>query len=131
MTRSGKAPKAVLAVLATVLFLGACGEDGDVDTEATRDTVEEAARDAREAAEDAFASLRTDGDRLIDEIRTMDAPQAKEQLLERCRDTVERLRKADSDRAEQVDSLCDRVRDTDVSDTDAWDKIKQELNELR
>jgi len=121
--------RAVLGiVLAFALVSGACGDD--VDTEATRDTVAESAQDAREAAENAFAELRTQGERLVDEVRTRNAPEAKEQLLDRCRDALERLRKAESDRADQVDALCNRIRDADVENDDRWGEIKDELSRL-
>lgn len=121
--------RAVLGiVLAFALVSGACGDD--VDTEATRDTVAESAEDAREAAEKAFAELRTQGERLVDEVQTMNAPEAKEQLLDRCRDALERLRRAESDRADQVDSLCNRIRDADVENDDRWREIKDELSRL-
>lgn len=121
--------RAVLGiVLAFALVSGACGDD--VDTEATRDTVAESAEDAREAAEKAFAELRTQGERLVDEVQTMNAPAAKEQLLDRCRDALERLRRAESDRADQVDSLCNRIRDADVENDDRWREIKDELSRL-
>ncbi|MDQ4130794.1 MAG: hypothetical protein M3133_07390 [Actinomycetota bacterium] len=121
--------RAVLGiVLAFALVSGACGDD--VDTEATRDTVAETAEDAREAAENAFAELRTQGERLVDEVRTTNAPEAKEQLLDRCRDALERLRRAESDRADQVDSLCNRIRDADVENDARWGEIKDELSRL-
>ncbi len=118
---------AVMAALAT--FLVACGADG-VDTEATPDTVEEAAGDARQEAENAFASLRTDGERLLDEIRTRNAPELKQTLLDRCRDVLERLRQADSPNADRVDDLCTRIRDTDVNDAAAWQQVRDELAKL-
>lgn len=121
--------RAVLGiVLAFALVSGACGDD--VDTEATRDTVAESAEDAREAAENAFAELRTQGERLVDEVQTMNAPEAKEQLLDRCRDALERIRKAEYNRADQVDSLCNRIRDAEVENDDQWREIKDELSRL-
>ncbi len=117
----------VIAALATLLV--ACGDDG-ADTEATPDTVEEAAGDARQEAENAFASLRTDAERLFDEIRTRNAPEVKQTLLDRCRDVVERLRQADSPNADRVDDLCNRIRDTDVKDAAAWQHVQDELAKL-
>ncbi len=118
----------VAVVLAVALVSGACGDD--IDTEATRDTVAERTEEAREAAEKAFAELRTQGERLVDEVQTRNAPEVKEQLLDRCRDALERLRKAESDRADQVDSLCNRIRDADVENDDRWREIKEELRRL-
>ena len=123
--------KKIFIVSAFVLagMLSACGSD-DIDTEATGDTIEESAEDAREAAENAFVEFRTGGERLVDEIRTRNAPEAKQQLLDRCRDALERLREADSDDADRVDALCDRIRDTDIQDSSVWDEIKEQIEQL-
>lgn len=118
---------AALAVLAT-LFV-ACGNDG-VDTEATPDTVEESARDARQEAENAFASWRTDAERLLDEIRTQGAPEVKQTLLDRCRDALENLRQADSPNVDRVDDLCNRIQATDVEDAAAWQQVKDAVGQL-
>ena len=112
------------------LFLVACGDDGEATGNDVEQRTEEAADDARETARDAWASVRTDAERLIDEIRTRDAPRLKEQLLDRCRDALENLRAAGVDRADDVDRLCDRVRDTDVTNTDVWSEIKREIDQL-
>ena len=112
------------------LFLVACGDDGEATGNDVEQRTEEAADDARETARDAWASVRTDAERLIDEIRTRDAPRLKEQLLDRCRDALENLRAAGADRADDVDRLCDRVRDTDVTNTDVWSEIKREIDQL-
>ena len=123
--------KRTLVVSAFVLagVLAGCGSD-DIDTEATGDTIEESAEDARVAGENAFAEFRTGGERLVDEIRTRNAPEAKQQLLDRCRDALERLREADSDDADRVDALCDRIRDTDIQDSSVWDEIKEQIEQL-
>ncbi len=120
--------KVMLAISA--LFLVACGDDGDTATNGVGQQTEEAARDARDAAQDAWASVRTDAERLMDQIRTQDAPRLKEELLERCRDALERLRQAESERVGEVERLCDRIRDTDVSNTDAWADIRREIEQL-
>lgn len=104
---------------------------GDVDTDATRDTIEEAGESASETAEEAFASLRTDAERLVDEIQANEAPQAKEDLLERCRDVLESLREAESESADRVGEICDRIRDADVQDAEVWDTIRQEIDEVQ
>lgn len=119
----------VATTLALAGVLVACGAD-DIDTEATRDTIEETGQEARQAAEEAMADLRTGAERFVDQMQTRDAPQAKQQLLERCRDVLERLRKADSDDAGRVESVCDRIRDTDVENASAWDEIKKEIEKL-
>lgn len=110
-------------------LFGACGDD--VDTQATDDTVAEATRDARGEAENAFASLRTEGERLMDEFQTRNAPQAKEKLLEQCRKALEDLRKAGSDRAGEVDRLCNRIRETDPSNASVWREVRDEIAKLR
>ncbi len=119
----------VLITIALGTLFVACGDDAD--TQATQDTVAEATRDAREEAENAFATLRTEGERLLDEFQTRNAPQAKEMLLEQCRDVLERLRKANSDQAGRVDSLCNRIRETDPSNAAAWREVRDEIAKLR
>jgi nucleotidyltransferase/DNA polymerase involved in DNA repair len=121
---------AVLITVALATVFAACG-DNDVDPEATRETVEDASQDARQAAENAFASLRTDAERLLDEIQTRNAPQVKEQLLDRCRDALERLRQANSQHVGRVDALCNRIRETDPSNARAWQDVREEVNKLR
>ncbi len=59
---------AVLVAIALGTLLAACG-DNDVDPEATGDTGEETAGDAWEQAENAFASLRTGAERLLDQLQ--------------------------------------------------------------
>ena len=120
----------VSIALALGMLFVACG-DNDVDTQATQDTVEDATRDAREEAENAFATLRTEAEKLMDEFQTRNAPQAKEKLLEECREVLERLRKADSDQAGRVDSLCNRIRETDPSDASVWREVRDEITKLR
>lgn len=125
-------PRTVFTVLVTavaLLFVG-CGDEGDTTAEDVEQQTEQAANDAQEAAQNAWASVRTDVERLMDQIRTQDAPRLKEQLLDRCRDALERLRQAESERAGDVDRLCDRIRATDVSNTDMWDEIKREIDQL-
>lgn len=120
-------------LMATLVLVG-CSEDTEREARETatslREEAEEATRDVREAAQDAWASLRTDGERLVDEVRTRDDPAAQQRLLEECRDTLERLRRAESPGAGRVDELCNRIRNTDVHDDSAWDDIKRELQRL-
>ena len=85
----------VIGVLLALAMLSvACGDD--INTEETRDTVADMTEESREAAEIAFAELRTQGERLVDQIETRNAPEAKEDLLNRCRVALERLRKAEA-----------------------------------
>ncbi len=119
----------VMITIALAALSAGCGENG-ADT-ATGDTVEEAAMDARQEAEDAFASLRTDAERLIDELLTRNAPEIKQQLLDRCRDALERLREAGSDQTDRVDDLCNRIRDTDPNDRAAWRDVREQVEQLR
>ncbi|MDQ4089738.1 MAG: hypothetical protein M3163_05490 [Actinomycetota bacterium] len=125
-SRSGLA---VIVIALGALFV-ACG-DNDVDTEATQDTVEDATRDARQETENAFATLRTEAERLVDEFQTRNAPEAKQRLLEQCRDVLERLRRADSDQVGRVESLCSRIRDTDPTNASLWREVRDEITKLR
>lgn len=120
-------------LLVTVFALGgalAGCSSGDVGTEATRDTIERAGDEAQEAAREGMASLRTDVERFVDDVRTRNAPEAKQQLLDRCRDELERLRKTNSDSADRVAGVCDRIQNTDITNMSAWNEIKQEIEKL-
>lgn len=117
----------LVAVITLVTALGACGDD-DADDVARE--AEEAAQEVGEAAQDAWASLRTDAERLVDEIQTRNDPEAKQQLLDRCRDTLEELRQAESPDADRVAAVCDRIQDADVNDRDAWSDVEREISEL-
>lgn len=119
----------LVLILALTSPLSACGSD-DVGTEATGDTIEQAGRDAQDAARDGLGGLRTDAERFIDDIQSRNASEAKQQLLERCRDSVERLRKASSDEAERVTAICERIQNSDLENRSAWDEIKQEIEKV-
>lgn len=127
--RSRRRGAVVLIAIALGMLFVACGDDAD--TQATQDTVEEATRDAREEAENAFATLRTEAERLLDEFQTRNAPEAKQKLLDQCRDVLERLRRANSEQVDRVDSLCNRIRDTDPSNASVWQEVKDEIAKLR
>lgn len=114
-----------ISIAALGLAFGACG-DGDT-ADRTADTVENVAEDASETAENAWASLRTEFEELVDEAATGDS-EAQDQLLERCRETLEELRKADDPGAERVGQLCDNIRDAD--DQTAWDELRQDFEEI-
>jgi hypothetical protein len=129
-TRSRSRSALAVAVIALGTLLAACG-DNDVDTEATQDTVENATSDAREEAEKAFATLRTEAERLVDQFQTRNAPEAKQRLLDECRDALERLRRADSNQVGRVESLCNRIRDTDPSNASLWREVRDEIAKLR
>ena len=124
------APKIfIISIFALSGVLAGCGTD-DVDTEATRDTIEQAGQSAQDAAREGMASLRTDAERFVDEIQTRNAPEAKQQLLDRCRDALERMRKAGSNDADRVAGICDRIQNSDVQNRPVWDEIKQEIEKI-
>ncbi len=123
----------LFALLLASLALTACSDDGNVDEAAdrTQDTAADVARDVRNSTENAFAELRTRAEEFIDGVQTRGAPEAKQRVLDQCRDTLEDLRKADSPDADRVDEICNQIRDTDVSNNDAWQQIRNELNQLQ
>lgn len=119
-------------LLASALAVGACGDD-DVDSAAQRadeaaERVKDEAGEAREGAEDAFATFRTGFERLVDEASSGDA-EAKEKLLDECRDSLEQLRKDNDPRAEKVGALCERIRNAD--DGNAWKEIREEYDQIK
>ena len=106
-----------------------CSSD-DMGTEETRDTIEQAGDEARNAARDGLASLRTDAERIADDVQARNAPEAKQQLLDRCRDALERARKANAENADRVERICDRIRDADIKNVSVWNEIKQEIEQV-
>lgn len=120
-----------MVLLAGAVIGAACEGESNGTAEQAQDRASTTASDLRERAADAWAGLRTDGERLIDDVQTRNDPEAKDQLLDHCRDAEEQLREADSANADRVNEFCDRVRDTDVDDSDAWQRIKAEFDQLR
>ena len=90
-------------------------------------SVKDGAAEARKGAEDEFA-IRTGFERLVDEASSGDS-ESKERLLDECRDSLERLRKDNDPRAEQVGTLCEKIRNTD--DDNAWKEIREEYDEIK
>lgn len=122
---------AVVLVMALAAVFTACGgNNNDATAGSTTQTVQDATQSAKDDAANAFAALRTQAERLVDQVKTSDAPQAKQKLLDQCRDALEKLRKANSDQADHVDTLCNRIRDTDVTNVSAWGDLKDEINKL-
>lgn len=124
-------PRALAALLLVGVVAGvACSDDGTVDKDKAKDTASQTAGQVKKETRDAWATLRTDGDKLIDQVQTRNDPEAKKQLLDRCRNTVESMRKSDQPNADQVNKLCDKIRDTEPSSQSAWTEIKNQYNDL-
>jgi hypothetical protein len=123
-----------LALVLLAAVVTGCSEETEDDARETATSLEQEAREAagdlRKAAGDAWASLRTDSERIVDQIQTRNDPNAKQQLLDKCRDSLEKLRRANSNSAERVDQLCSRIRNTDVNAREAWNDVKREINEI-
>lgn len=113
----------LLPLLFGIVAVAACTES---DKEDARNT----AADAKQQAKDAWASLKTDGERLVDRVQTRNDPEAKQQLLDKCRDSLERLRKSDSSFADNVAKLCNQIRDADPGNSSAWNDIKSRIDQL-
>ena len=80
---------------------------------------------------EAWAKVRTDGDRLVERIQSNnDADGAKRDLLDQCREAHERIARNDAENATRVVKVCEQIRDTDVRNSDAWKNIKSQLNDL-
>jgi hypothetical protein len=125
----------ITRLLAAGLLVGAiagvaCSDDGSVDTEQVRDQAQQTRQDVKEQTKDAWASLRTDGERLIDQIQTRNDPAAKQRLLDQCRDVLEQMRQNDAASADRVEDFCDRVRDTNPDAQGVWNEIKAEFEDL-
>lgn len=127
--------RGLLALTVVSVLVAGCGNgDGGQEAEDTVRDVAESAQDraegAAESLEDGWATLRTEAESLIDAISTRNDPEAKTQLLEKCRERLEDLRQADADDVQRVETLCDRIRDTDVDAGDAWTEIKKEIDDI-
>lgn len=87
------------------------------------------AGNASSSGQDVLASLQSEGERVWDDIRSSDtgkADTAKKALLDKCRDSLEDLRKQSAPTADRVEKLCDEIRD---AKTDAaWTKVQSELD---
>ncbi len=128
------------ALFCSIALAGAvavgCGSDAD-DTTASEaassieSVVGSAATRAGEASQDVLASLHTESERLMDDIQSGDtgkADTARKELLDNCRDSLEQLRQDEAPEADQVEGLCDKIRD---ADTDAeWTEVQSELAAL-
>ena len=123
----------VLLATMVLVISAACDNDSEQDVrnagENVQDSASTAGQNLQEAARNAWASLRTDSDRLIDRIQTNGDSEAKQQLLDKCRDTVEQLRKGQSSSADQVNALCNDIRDRNPGDA-GWDSIRNRFNDL-
>ncbi len=118
-------------LMAAVLLVGACGdEDADMAQERVPPQAEEVAQDASAATKDALASLRTDAERFVDNLQSSEAPRAKQALLDKCRDVLEKLRKDNSDAVGEAERACERIQETDVTNRDAWNQIRGEIRQL-
>lgn len=120
------------AVLLLVVGVGAvaCTAEGDGNTGAAGQQVKDVGADLKKSATDAWASLTTDSDRLVDRVQTRNDADAKKELLDRCRDAQERLKKANSGSTDRATKLCDRIRDADVNTPAVWNDIKNELKAI-
>lgn len=120
-----------LALVTTVLALVMAGcSSEDVDPEAVP-SVDEASEDAQAEAEEAVSNLRAEAEEAVDQLPTGEAPEVKQELLDRCQEALESLREADSEATPTVEDICNRIEGTDVSDMDVWSEIQQEINDVQ
>lgn len=120
-------PLLLLPLLFGLIAAAACTASEQQDA---KQQVQQTGKDIKQQSKDAWAGIRTDGERLADRVQTRNDADAKKELLSKCRDALERMRKADSAAADQVDKLCNQIRDADVNNSSAWNDIKARLNEL-
>ena len=97
----------------------ACTDDG-----------EGAAQTVSQQSKDAWAKMRTDSDRLVDNVQKNKDQASKQTLLDNCRNTQEQMAKNDAERARRVERVCDQIRDADPANSNAWSDIKKRLDEL-
>ena len=99
-------------------------------TEGDERAAEKTAKDAQQEAKDAWAELRTEGERLVDRVQRSNDAEAKQELLTRCRNVLERLRNVNDPNAGRVENYCDSIEATNPKDSTNWDTIRQRLREL-
>lgn len=114
---------ALLALALGMAVIGGC-------TQEDQDAAESKVGEARAEVKDAWASMRTDGEKMIDRVQTQNDPEVKQDLLDSCRNALEKMRQADSAAAGRVDGLCNQIRDADPQDSDAWNNIKAQWQRL-
>ncbi len=117
-----------LVIALPLLFIGALVAAGC--TEGDERAAEKTAKDVQQGAQDGWADLRTDGERLVDRIQTGNDAEAKRELLERCRNVLERLRTTNDPNVSRVENYCDTIEATSPKDSTSWDMIRQRLQEL-
>jgi len=124
-------PRLAVAIL-LVASIGAvaCDEESDATADRANTTVKETAKKLTEDTRTAWAGLRVDTERLLDQAQTRNDPEAKQRVLTECRDVEERMRKEDAPNADRVNEFCDKVRTTDPNNTSAWDDLKKRFTEL-
>lgn len=114
---------ALLALALGMAVIGAC-------TQEDQNAVGSQVAGARAEVKDAWASMKTDGETMIDRIQTQNDPKVKQDLLDSCRNTLEKMRKADAAAAGRVDTLCNNIRDADPQNSTAWNSIKDQWKQL-
>ena len=107
---------ALVLPLALVVLGGALLVACDEDVAADRDR-------ARQETERVLSELRSELDRGI-------TPERKEQLVKRCADALERLRKNSDADADRLANFCDSLEETTPDTPGGWDDIRNRLNEL-
>jgi hypothetical protein len=83
-----------------------------------------------QSANGAWSSLYTDAQNLINQLQTQNAPQAKQTAVSQCQSAVQQVQSSNPSLGSQVSSLCDKISSTDVSNSQAWNQIKQQLSDL-
>jgi hypothetical protein len=118
------------AVAVSMLAVAACDDSAAVDRDSAQATVQDAVREVRQDSREAWSGLRSDGERLIDRVQARNDPDAKKELLDRCRDAEERLSKLRDSYAGDVNKLCDDIRDADVNNSGIWNEIERRFNQI-
>lgn len=123
--------KTAIASVATVVALALAGcSSEDVDPQAVPGA-EEAGEDARAEAEEALADLRTEAEQAADELQTPEAPEVKQEILDRCNDALASAREADLEATGALEEICDRIEAADVRDMDLWNEIQQQIEDFQ
>jgi hypothetical protein len=120
----------VAILLVASLGAVACEDGGEATADRANESVRETTRNLSEDTREAWAELRVDTERLLDQAQTRNDPEAKERVLSQCRDLEEKLRKEDAPNADRVNEFCDKIRTADPNNSSAWNEIKQRFTEL-
>lgn len=77
-----------------------------------------------------WASVYSDAQSLLNQLQSQNAPQLKQSLLNKCATAQQQANQNDATLGSKIQSLCTMISNTDVSNNQAWNQVRQQLNNL-